>query len=291
MKKAPKNQSKSYGFTLIELLVVIAIIAILAAMLLPALARAKLRATLAVDMSNQKQIAAGTQMYVGDNNDRLPQLAYSDPAGFRRAGGFWLLDTGGALLSGSTSQAACLADVEYCLKTNNLLAAAVPNPDVFHCPGDVRFKNSIGSGNTVCWAYDSYAVTSNVSSNKFSDWYVKLAQIKRPTDTMTFVEQADSRGYNAGSFDSSSAPSPTQYGYEDLFATYHGAVNTFGFADGHVEQRKWLDPVILAVGKLANQSGVMAYAYGGDNVLGLTPSQGTVDAGWLSSHWLTPLHP
>jgi prepilin-type N-terminal cleavage/methylation domain-containing protein len=275
------------GFTLIELLVVIAIIAILAAMLLPALARAKLKATEAACLSNQKQLALAFTMYVNDNNGNL--IAYA-PGNFNNGGGFWGLDPNAP--GDWTSQAVALADVQGNLKTNNVLFQYAPNQGVYHCPGDVRFNLPIGSGNSVGWAYDSYAVTENVEGIAgFNDSFTKYTQIKRVSDCVIFAEQADTRGFNEGTFAITATvigANDSGIGFLDVFSVYHGAVGTFSMADGHAEPRKWLDPAILADGKYAQARGSTGYDYPNCSFL---PKQTGPDAAWIYQHFESPTDP
>ena len=284
-----KGSSRVNGFTLIELLVVIAIIAILAAMLLPALSKAKLKATEATCLSNQKQLGLAFTMYTTDNSDQLIEPTFS--AG-HNADGFWGLDSS-APGSWGQSQTLALQDVQACMRTNNLLFQYAQSAGVYHCPGDVRFNNPVGISPYVGWAYDSYAVTINVGGAPMGGPYVspnttylKLTQIQRTSQCFIFVEQADSRGYNDGPFLMSATS--TSASYTDLFATYHGNVGTFCFADGHAEPRKWTDPVIVGAGKTANQASSGVYSY---QVYGSSPSLTGADTAWIIQHWLTPSNP
>jgi prepilin-type N-terminal cleavage/methylation domain-containing protein/prepilin-type processing-associated H-X9-DG protein len=255
---SPKTSSPRGAFTLIELLVVIAIIAILAAMLLPALAKAKLKGTQAVCLSNQRQLALAFNIYATDNNDRLVPNA--------KGGGFWNPDVGGVTApwaQGGITQDAAVKMVQACLSSaNNPLYPGAPNPAVYHCPGDPRVRN-VPSLTT--WAYDSYSKCQNITGDPKNDgsfWgftapqnpvtvngsYTKLAQIKSATQTFVFVEDCDNRGYNNGSW-TLAWVAPSSFNWVDAPAMYHGNVGTFGFADGHTESHRWLSGEIINYGK------------------------------------------
>lgn len=130
--KCPKFRAFS-AFTLIELLVVIAIIAILAAMLLPALAKAKDKASRTVCVNNNKQLALAQNMYATDNKDSLPFPNWGNDYG----PGWLYTPTGG---NPPNLDVAPYKDNELLAYKTGVYFQFMPNPKAYKCPLDNKSK-------------------------------------------------------------------------------------------------------------------------------------------------------
>ena len=122
---------------------------------------------------------------------------------------------------------------------------------MFHCPGDTRYKSKTpGNG----WAFDSYAKTQNVGGEKDNNYdgagqtYTKFGAIAAPALTFIFMEQADWRGYNIGSWVVQWNVAAGRFQFNDTVAMFHGNVSTSAYADGHASFHKWTDGNIIKAG-------------------------------------------
>ena len=155
------------GFTLIELLVVIAIIAILAAMLLPALASAKQRAQAAGCMNNTHQMLLAWTMYADDNNDVLAANDFPFTTPYRGAGTAtnqmhnWVVGTMAVALDANSASAQSIAELS---DHNTQLSRYLQNYKSYHCPADNYINPLDGAINLRSYSMNSAVGTIYWSS-------------------------------------------------------------------------------------------------------------------------------
>lgn len=232
------------GFTLIELLVVIAIIAILAAMLLPSLGRAKMKAHGISCMNNVKQLQIAWVLYADDNQQRVVSSGYKSPVEPTAWVNGWLnFDAGNA----DNWDESTLKDPQRAR-----FAPYLQNVAVYKCPADmsrVAGKYRIrslsmsqafaGPGD---WL-DPAGFGANITSGKYRT-YFKITDMGNPGAANLWLfldEHPDSQ--NAGGFANSMVETATGSDARivDFPASFHGGAAGIGFADGHAEIHKWRD--------------------------------------------------
>ena len=275
------------AFTLIELLVIIGIIAILVALLLPAINKAKSVGQKATCISNQKQLQMAHTMFSDDHGDKI---LYSSAWKYEKCAPYaWM--SGSLNLSQYGNRARWLKQSPI---FNYVGSTTKDNTGVFKCPADkdmVRITNKYGVLKELVPRHRSYSI--NIHVGGWSGWpvkrdrewriYHKQQDIEVPSNIFTFIEMPF-EFINAGCFRvvMNEGP-PTHKVYDmDVPGNYHIDGTALAFVDGHVETKRWLDQRTI--------DAQIKYHIDGSNFkYGIRRAYGSNDVKWLKDRSTTKI--
>jgi prepilin-type N-terminal cleavage/methylation domain-containing protein/prepilin-type processing-associated H-X9-DG protein len=235
-RTGPRNRHFIGAFTLIELLVVIAVIAILAALLLPALSQAKGRALTVACLNDLKQLQASWQLYAGDNNDAVtPNNSFYSLSGPGSTAPPTLTGTGPSWCPGVAPLDTTTANIQQGLLFPYSRSAAL-----YHCPSD---KSTVTTQPEMLRTR-SYCMNISLHCDDAAGSCRKLTEIIAPPPAQLFVlidtHEEDIWDSTFGIFSTDSANYSTYW--LDLPADRHQQGANLSFADGHTEHWRWKAP-------------------------------------------------
>jgi prepilin-type N-terminal cleavage/methylation domain-containing protein/prepilin-type processing-associated H-X9-DG protein len=234
------RRRKRSGFTLIELLVVIAIIAILAAMLLPALTRAKEKALGINCMNNLRQLTLAWVLFGGDNDEKL---APNNNMGATPGTGW---------VDGVMTYTVNTDNTNTAMLLASGLGPYAKSAGVYKCPGDRSTMRFAGTD----WprvrsvAMNSYVGGLGASQGGWNNEayliFTKSTDFRNPADTFVMLEERED-SIDDGLFAVNMTAVGNAANFQNMPASYHTRACGFSFADGHAEIHRWRDDRTMPV--------------------------------------------
>ena len=292
---------KKNGFTLIELLVVISIIALLIAILMPALNKAREQAPGTVCMANQKNLMLAYTMYADENDGRIVggyvATSLETVLAAKHQWVFYPQDENGTPTDVYGGTVPTLKDRKNGIEKGKLWKY-LRTHEVYHCPGDSRIRKGTKNNAPLkdfFYMYRSYslpdvlaAIEDNISPYAIKP-FRKMSQIRNPSRRYAFVEDSFAGGeewgngagmvFNQGGWSFEPWPNGDLGTFQDIWwdvlPYFHNKAGTYSFFDGHVEMHNWV------------HDGTWRYSLDPDN-FGRIPdpdAPGNEDIKWLWMHW------